>query len=185
MQEKLHSPKATANSFRQPEHIRIRTTKPIGRNTRKRRATMKQEARKIVSDLIEKQQMLHEAFFAIFPEADELLQQVPWVGAISAGGSNWQYRKHGLGILFTEESTGIRIDFADNLHLCDAVIASRLAVYIQSLGIQSVTSGYSEFLIDDCGTRELFAHLVRIGWLAPLPFAPDMATLAARYPAPQ
>lgn len=141
---------------------------------------MDQNAIELVNEFIQQQIYLCDAFFARFPDTDDLLQGVPRAGNLEINNELWEFRIHGRGVMFRRTLTDAKIDVPSHLNLPDAIDACRLTTYVHSLGIESVSIGDATFTTDDHGIRDLFTHLILAGVLEPLPYAPELATVTKR-----
>ena len=73
---------------------------------------------------------------------DRFLANIPWSGLLKMDGEVWQFKKHGLGVLFEQLSNHVILDVHRNIQACSTCFDTwRLAQYFESKGVLSLNVG--------------------------------------------
>jgi hypothetical protein len=126
------------------------------------------EAQKALKEYSVAQERLCAALFEKYGvPGDRLLANIPPGGLLSLDGEAWQFRKHGLGVLFEQLSNHLILDVHRHIQVCPTCFDTwRLVQYFESKNILSLNVGSKVFSTqDERSLAEMLGELVRTGAL--------------------
>lgn len=96
---------------------------------------------------------------------DRFLANIPHDGLLSLDGDAWQFRKHGLGVLFEQLSSHIIVDSHRYIQVCQTCFDTwRLVQYFESKKIASLNVGSKVFSAQNEGSlSEMIGELAGAG----------------------
>lgn len=89
-----------------------------------------------------------------------VLKEVPKTGNINLLNSDWNYRKHGDGICFTDKKAGTVVDLEVQPHRPELFSAWRLSLYLESIGDEEVSERSLAQILDTLVSAGLIKYSV-------------------------
>lgn len=110
--------------------------------------------RELKRDYLLAQRGVLDALFKTFEHEGRLLGGIPKFGTIDFEGE-WIFKKHGLGVKFTNSNDGRIVDVHNYINDCDRIDAWRLVQYIDSLKISHIQMNEEKFPVDFSNVQKL------------------------------
>ncbi|MBP6840869.1 MAG: hypothetical protein KA190_26475 [Kofleriaceae bacterium] len=128
---------------------------------------MVREALHCIRELVRLQERLCRQLRASY-EVDPLLFKLPSTGSLELEGERWDFRKHGVGVAFTQPRDGVEVDVHAHLDLPEAFDAWRLHTFCLAAGVEILAHQGLEWRTEDRILRDLLDVLARDGQVEPI-----------------